>query len=69
MIQTLLLSSLLLFSSCGSGDKPDNGGTTPPTPTPGGETVHKAAKPRYIWIDAPANFSRFANSKENIRKT
>ncbi|WP_369917129.1 MULTISPECIES: alpha amylase family protein [Prevotella] len=68
MIQTLLLSSLLLFSSCGSGDKPDNGGTTPPTPTPGGETVHKAAKPRYIWIDAPANFSRFANSKENIRE-
>ena len=26
------------------------------------------AKPRYIWIDASANFSDFANSKENIER-
>ena len=26
------------------------------------------AKPRYIWIDAAANFPRFADSKENIRE-
>lgn len=26
------------------------------------------AKPRYIWIDATANFPRFANSKDNIRE-
>ena len=27
------------------------------------------AKPRYIWIDASANFTDFANSKENIAPT
>ncbi len=26
------------------------------------------AKPRYIWIDASANFTDFANSKENIER-
>lgn len=67
-IKTLLLCSLLLFTSCGSGNDPDNGGTTPPSPTPDDEIIDKKAKPRYIWIDAPANFSRFANSKENIRE-
>ncbi len=67
-IKTLLLCSLLLFTSCGSGNDPDNGGTTPPPPTPDDEIIDKKAKPRYIWIDAPANFSRFANSKENIRE-
>ena len=35
------------------------------TSAPDGET---AGKPRYMWIDAPANFSRFANSRENIRE-
>ena len=67
-IKTLLLCSLLLFTSCGSGNDPNNGGTTPPPPTPDDEIIDKKAKPRYIWIDAPANFSRFANSKENIRE-
>ncbi len=37
-------------------DKPDN-----PKPTP-------EAKPRFIWIDAAANFPDFANSKENIAR-
>ena len=27
-----------------------------------------ASKPRYIWIDAAANFPDFANSKENIAR-
>lgn len=35
-------------------DEPDN----PDNP--------KAEKPRYMWIDAAANFTRFADSKENI---
>ena len=35
--------------------KPDN-------PTPSGP------KPRYIWVDAAANFPDFADSKENIRR-
>ena len=32
------------------------------------ETDPKAEKPRYIWIDAAANFPDFANSKENIAR-
>ncbi|WP_419033037.1 alpha amylase family protein [Dysgonomonas gadei] len=32
---------------------------------PGGETT---AKPRYLWIDAAANFPDYANSKENIKR-
>ena len=32
----------------------------------GKTTQTDEAKPRYMWIDAPANFSRFANSRENI---
>ena len=32
-----------------------------PTPSPDSE------KPRFIWIDAAANFPRYANSKENIQ--
>ena len=31
-------------------------------------TTAKATKPRYIWIDAGANFVEFANSKENIAR-
>lgn len=30
------------------------------------EKPETVGKPRYMWIDAAANFSRFANSKENI---
>lgn len=41
-------------------DEPEN--NTPDTP----ETVE--AKPRFIWIDAGANFVEFANSKENIAR-
>lgn len=33
-----------------------------------GSTIKNVDKPRYIWIDAAANFSDFANSKENIAR-
>lgn len=32
------------------------------------ETESNSKKPRFIWIDAAANFSDFANSKENIAR-
>lgn len=72
-ISTVLM---LALASCG-GD--DNGTTlpeTPPTPeqpdkpdTPTTPTDPEAGlKPRYIWIDAAANFPRYANSQENIKE-
>lgn len=54
----ILLSALFLLLSCSkSNGTPD---WEWPDPTPNAE------KPRYIWIDAAANFPDFANSKENI---
>lgn len=32
------------------------------------DVVHNSDKPRYIWVDASANFPDFANSKENIAR-
>ena len=75
-ISTVLM---LTLASCG-GD--DNGTTlpeTPPTPeqpgkpdtptTPTTPTDPEAGlKPRYIWIDAAANFPRYANCQENIKE-
>lgn len=64
-IFTLLLSLSLFATSCGGDDKKD---------LPWGwdkeeeEDVVKEAKPRFIWIDAAANFPDFADSKENIRR-
>ena len=60
---------LTVLCACSSKDPKDywgktGGGTeplTPPTPSVEG-------KPRYIWIDAAANFPDFANSKENIAR-
>lgn len=40
--------------------------STPPWEWP--EDPNKTEKPRYIWIDAAANFPDFANSKENITR-
>ena len=38
-------------------------------PSPGGDDDKpKVEKPRYIWVDAAANFPDFANSKDNIRR-
>ena len=73
MMIRLLITNFLLFMliSCsdsprdywgdleGEGDQPD---TEKPVENP------NASKPRYIWIDAAANFPDFANSKENIAR-
>lgn len=61
-----VLSLFLLFfvaASCSEtnkdywGDHREEGGKTP-----------NSEKPRYIWVDASANFPDFANSKENIAR-
>ena len=64
----LAFSFALAISACGSSD-----GTPAPAPpvTPPNPVTPPAKvseKPRYMWIDAPANFYRFANSKDNIRE-
>lgn len=37
-----------------------------PDPDPDPDPAPSAEKPRYIWVDAAANFPDFANSRENI---
>lgn len=60
--------AVCLCMACGGSDPKDywgdidNGGKEEPTENP------NASKPRYIWIDAAANFPDFANSKENIAR-
>ena len=57
-----------LCMACGGNDSKDywgdasGGEDEEPTENP------NASKPRYIWIDAAANFPDFANSKENIAR-
>lgn len=55
----LLIGTLLLCIYC--EDKIENPDYSFPDPP-----KKNADKPRYIWIDAAANFPDFANSKENI---
>lgn len=57
---------IVTISSCSSSSSStdDNGGGG--SSSGGGTTV--TAKPRYIWIDAAANFPEFANSQDNIRR-
>src|SRR5690554_3378154 len=59
---TLIFSWLLLSVACSGDDNPDPGYEFPDPPK------DNAEKPRYIWIDAAANFKDFANSKENIKR-
>src|SRR5574344_2204793 len=54
---------IVVFSSCSSSSS-ESGGTD----DGGGTTVVTTAKPRYVWIDAAANFSEYADKKDNIRR-
>jgi len=60
----LLSAGLLLFlsaSGCGGNSSPDY-------VFPDSLSTDNSKKPRFIWIDAAANFKDFANSKENIAR-
>ncbi len=64
-ILTMLAMPLLvinLLSACSKAPK------TPEWEWPQEEVVLNSAKPKYLWIDAAANFPDFANSKENITR-
>lgn len=70
-IAALIVSCSFALTACGGdGDDvvapeiPENP-DTPEQPDASGQP-ETTAKPKYIWIDAAANFPRFANSKENI---
>ncbi len=56
----LLVGLLFTFVACGGDDVPDTDYEFPDPPK------NNIDKPRYIWIDAAANFHDFANSRENI---
>jgi len=58
----LLPFFLLLFHSYGC----KNSSNTPEWEWPDDTTATDTVKPRYIWIDATANFPDYADSKENI---
>ena len=51
-------------ASCSSESKTPEWEWDDPEPEP--EPVPASEKPRFIWVDAAANFPDFANSKENI---
>lgn len=55
-----LVFLLLITFACGGKSTPENEYEFPDPPK------SNAEKPRYIWIDAAANFSDFADNKENI---
>jgi uncharacterized lipoprotein YddW (UPF0748 family) len=56
----ILLTVLLLFQNTSCKKDPIE------YQFPDSTTTTKSDKPRFIWIDAAANFNDFANSKENI---
>ncbi len=56
----LLLSFLFLIINCSGDDLPDEGYDFPDPP------AQNIDKPRYLWIDAAANFSDFANDRSKI---
>lgn len=63
----------LLCSACGSSDPIPGSTVDPNNPNTGGGgssggTTTQTEKPRFIWIDASANFSEFADSKDNIKR-
>lgn len=72
----LAISTILMLSltACSDDNNSENMGNpeTPEQPNKPGDNNKPDAeanlKPRYIWIDAAANFTRYANSKENIQE-
>ena len=68
-ISYLFLLAAALFSVAACEDRGKNNLPEWEWPSPGGDPDKpKVEKPRYIWVDAAANFPDFANSKDNIRR-
>ncbi|MCQ2153757.1 MAG: family 10 glycosylhydrolase [Bacteroidales bacterium] len=68
MLLTMLVAALSVTVAATGCNPPQSAPDWPweePDPGTGGGDS-SAVKPRYVWIDASANFSRYANSRENI---
>ncbi len=74
-----LLTAASLCTACSEDepdnwwDNPNNNGNNNNNPTPDNpdepdEPEIVEEKPRYIWVDASANFVEFANNKDNIAR-
>ena len=66
LFYSLLVASGLLMASCSEDKDMPEWPWTPDEPEEPDTTVVVNAKPRYVWIDAAANFDDYANSRENI---
>lgn len=64
-LAAILAAGFFILPGC-SKDSNGNGYWDDPDDDP--EPAEKVLKPRYIWVDAAANFPDFANSKENIKR-
>ena len=67
MRNIFLASIIIFFISCGDSKK-DYWGDDDKKDDPELPTKENIDKPRFIWIDAAANFPDFANNKENIAR-
>ncbi|MBQ6576366.1 MAG: S-layer protein, partial [Bacteroidales bacterium] len=72
---TVILSLVLLVFACSKPDPgykwDDDWDDQDPTPTPvvpDDPDDGIVGKPRYVWIDAAANFDDYANSRDKIRE-
>lgn len=59
---------ICFFIGCGKGNPKDYWGNTNGGNSGNPSENPNVAKPRYIWIDAAANFPDFADNKENIAR-
>ena len=71
-IALFIAAAALILPSCSDDDKTQwwewGNGQEEPTPDPDPQPGEDSSKPRFIWIDAAANFPEFADSKDNIRR-
>jgi uncharacterized lipoprotein YddW (UPF0748 family) len=63
-MRLLVIPVLLINMHCSCSKEP----STPDWEWPEEKPVLNSDKPKYLWIDAAANFPDFANSKENITR-
>ncbi|MDR0667521.1 MAG: family 10 glycosylhydrolase [Prevotellaceae bacterium] len=65
---TLVVFFIFLTTACNKENHPTPAWEWPDPPPPPDTDTDDGSKPRFIWIDASANFPDFANSRDNIRR-
>ena len=61
----IVLAAMTIMSCGGSKDNPWNPDWDKPKPEPE-KPAEETGKPRYVWIDAAANFCDYENDKDRI---